>query len=499
MARDDVEIKVIERQTPIAADSVDYQPFGIKILKLRIRRNPATKPALGPMWIYPKGYTRPDAKSDDPALWRVYGTAEQAPSTGSGQDPDLWVAWGAGDERGFCVKTKDRFKINKVPLPLDDDQFYYVYLHLIHRPQDPFAHTPTLQQGSGQADKTLTVHAVGKDGKVYGETTVRLTVPAAAANPVRAHWDWDIDAGVSTVTLRSADGGPAQLPRYVSRWWPVRQVEYLPVDEATAQFIQDLKIIYRRQADGQNSGRIDVSLGHTPLAEFTGDIALPLHDYRLFTAEVLRFLDDRHLVVRLWFYWVHLGFSVDQLMTFVPPHRRAEWRTEAERVFDAHKHGLLPWHKREEVPDVERFDLLLDPNDLNVKYVGTDTHWQEFWAIVADGEPLKARIATLLDSGKVAALAKSVPSNSPPVYDPLANGLCDIVNEWSGHQCPHRAQGKLITTDKLREGREYGVCPRCGSHFIGQGGRALGVAKHAPLLGNIDVIQNAVSSSVLEG
>jgi hypothetical protein len=483
MARDDVEIRVIERQTPIEGDSIDYQPFGVKVLKLRVQRNQARKPALGPIWIHPQGYTRPDAQSDDPALWRVYGTAAG--------DPDLWVAWGAGDERGFCVKTKDRFKIDKVPLPLDDDGCYYIYLHLIHRPEQPFAHTP--------AAKTLTVQATGEDGQVYGETTVRLTAPAAAANPVRAHWDWDLDGGASRITLRGAGNGPAQLPLYVSRWWPVRRVEYAPVDAATARFLQELHIVYRRQENGQNRGRVDVSLGDTPLAEFTGELALPLHDYRLCTAEVFRFLDDYHLVVRLWFYWVHLGFSPDQLLTFVPPERRDGWRAEAKRVSGDLKKGLLPWHKREEVPDVERFDLLLDLKNLNTKYVGTDTHWQEFWAIVADGEPLRARIATLLDSGKVAALAKSVPKKKPPVFDPLVNGLCDIVNEYSGHKCPHRSEGQLITSDKVKKGRQYGVCPRCGSHFIGQGVKALGVAKHAPLLGNVDLLENAVSTSVLEG
>lgn len=499
MARDDVEIKVIERQTPIAAEGVDYQPFGVKILKLRIQRNQATKPALGPIWIHPRGYTRPDAKSDDPAMWRVYGTAEGDPSADSGQAPDLWVAWGAGDERGFCVKTKDRFKIDKVALPLDDDKFYYVYLHLIHRPRDPFAHTPSEKTPVLSKVEGLTVQASGEDGQIYGETTVRLTAPATATNPLRAHWDWNLDAGVSTITLRGAGDGPAQLPLYVSRWWPARQVEYAPVDAATAQFLQDLKITYHRRDNGQNRSRVDVSLGDTLLAEFTGDLALPLHDYRLCSAEAFRFVDDYHLVVRLWFYWVHLGFSPDQLMTFVPPDRRADWRPEAERVSDGLKGFILPWHRREEVPDVERFDLLLDPNDLDVKYVGTDTHWQEFWAIVADGEPLRARIATLLDSGKVAALATSVPQKKPPVFDPLVNGLCDIVNEWSGHNCPHRGKGQLVMANNIRKGREYDVCPRCGSHFIGQGARALGIAKHAPLLGNVDVIQNAVSTSVLEG
>lgn len=482
MAHDDVEIKVIERQTPLSVNSVDYQPFGVKVLKLRIRRNQATRPTLGPVWIHPKGYTPPDIAAGDPARWRVYGVAEN--------DPDLWVAWGAGDERGFCVRTKDRFKIDKVPLPLEDDGFYYVYLHLIHRPPDPFTHSPM--------PKTLVVQATGEKGQVYGETSVTLTVPEQAAQSVRAHWDWNLDVGTSAITLRGADGEP-HIPLYVSRWWPARQVKYVPVDDATRKFLNDLNITYRRQHNSQDRGRVEVTLNDTLLAEFCGDLALPLHDYRLCSAEVMRFLDDYHLVVRLWFYWVHLDFSTDQLLTFVPPDRRDGLRAEAERVRASLKNPLLPWYKRDEIPDVERFDLLLDPNNPAVKYVGTDTHWQEFWAMVKKGEPLQARIASLLDTFRVVNQASSVPHAEPPVFDPLANGLCDIVNQYTGRTCPHRGKGGLIAAPDIEEGSDYVICPRCGSHFIGQGEKALGIAKHAPLLGNVLILQNAVSTSVLEG
>jgi hypothetical protein len=376
-------------------------------------------------------------------------------------------------------------------VPLDDDKSSTIYLHLIHRPADPFAHA--------LAEKSLTVQAVGEDDQVYGQMTARLAVPAAATNPVRAHWDWDVGAGLSTLTLRGAGDGAAQLPLYVSRWWPVRRLEYVPLDAATAGFLRDLKIVYHRQDDGEDSGRIEVSLGDTFLAKFTGDIALPLHDYRLFNAEVFRFLDDHHLVVRLWFYWVHLGFSADQLMTFVPPGHRADWQAEAERVSDRLKRGLVPWHAREEVPDVERFDLLLDPNNLDEKFVGTDTHWQEFWALVEQGQPLQARIATLLDTRQVAAMASAVPRKKPPVFDPLASGLCDVVNEYSGHTCPHRGRGALMTGKAIREGQDD-VCPRCGSHFRGQDEMAVGLwAKHAPILKNAALDDSLVSTSVLDG
>ena len=98
MARDDIEIKVVDRQTPGSEDIVDYQPFGVKILKLRIQRNQSKdpKPELKPIWVRPKGYVRPtDRSKGDPARRHVFGTAES--------DADLWVAWGAGDESGRAI------------------------------------------------------------------------------------------------------------------------------------------------------------------------------------------------------------------------------------------------------------------------------------------------------------------------------------------------------------------------------------------------------------
>ncbi len=484
MAENDVQITVIDKQAAVLGNSVDYQPFGVKILKLRIQRNQMTKPDLGPIWIHPEGYTRPDA--NDPEKQRVYGTAVN--------DPDLWVAWGAGDERGFCIKTKDRFKINKVPLPLNDDGEYFVYLHLIHRPAEPFNHIPE--------EKDLVIQATDENKVVHGHINVKLTVPAGAADSLRPRWQWHDQTASSSIHLQGPDDHSPQLPRYVSRWWPSQKITYEPVNQADVGFLSNLRVSYQRQDNGQDNGRIDIHHGDTHLAQFRGDIALPLHDFRLMNVELFRFLDGRHLVLRLWFYWVHLGFSQAELLSFITAPDAAA-RAEAKRVHDGLRKGLLPWHKREEVPDLERFDLLLDPQNLAIKYVGTDTHWQEFWARVTTGEPLNARIATLLDTFRVKTQADNVPSlNAPPIFDPLANGLCDIINQMTpGFRCPHRPTGELLTAvDIFGEADDFPACQQCGSHFVGdEDVRALGVAKHAPLLGNVDILQNLVSTNVLEG
>jgi hypothetical protein len=478
MPLDDVEITIVDRQddpqtSPADGDSVDYLPFGIKVLKLQVRRNPATKPDLGPIRIHPQNYLPPDGDSEDPQRWRVYGTAAN--------DPDLWVVWGAGHDQGFSVKMADQFVFNKVAAPLDDDGTYYIYLHLIHRPADPFAHTPT--------DKTLTILATDKQRGIRGQKTVRLTVPQGTSNPLRAHWQ--AQGGVSTITFHGADGSPAQLPRYVSRWWPVRRVAYDPVDDKLAQFLQDLEIRYQRQVDGSKRGRIDLSLDGTQIAQVTGDLEVPVYDRRLCSMEPFRFVDDHHLVLRLWFYWADLGFAESEEL-------------KPKGLLGAIAGAILPWRKVAEVPDVERFDLVLDPDDqtLKHKYMCTDTHWQEFWAGNKAAEALELGIATLTDIPKLKKLADSVPEIEGPVHDPLANGLCDIVNELSHHECPFRQQvpGELITADARLPGIEYKVCPRCGTYFRGQDVRAVGLwGKHAPLVANADVLDGLTSTSVLEG
>lgn len=499
MAAHDVLIEIVDRDGATGATSVDYMPFSIKVIKLRVRRGgvPGNRPALGPIWIHPANYIQADGDSPDPNRWQIFGTADD--------DPDLWVAWGAGDEQGFCAKTKDKLKFIKDPAPLDDDEDHFIYLHLIHRPIDFLNHVP--------APKTLTLiatsekpdHTVLRDGagnvQSFGELRVDLKVPAAATNPVRARWSWDVDAGLSTITFGGAPGQPSQLPRYVSRWWPASQVDYDMVDQATSDFLAKLKITYQRRVNGSNRSQVDVFHDTMLVARITGDLGLPLHDYRQCSFEVARFPDDHHVVVRLWFYWVTLKFTVDQLMTFVPVGKKSQWRPRAQALCRRINGGLLPWRQREEAPDIERFDLVLTPGLLASKHVGSDIHWREYWATVDWDAALRAKIASIGEVAQVVKQGQTLPEIDPPPFDPLANGLCDLVNEGTGLNCPHRGAGRVVEAAHIRRDRQYIVCAGCSTHFFGQEQKAAGMfwAKHAPLPENVTPIQNAVSTNVLDG
>ena len=54
MAENDVVLTIIDKQVPAFDNSVDYQPFGVKILKLRVQRNQMMKPISAPSGSTPK-------------------------------------------------------------------------------------------------------------------------------------------------------------------------------------------------------------------------------------------------------------------------------------------------------------------------------------------------------------------------------------------------------------------------------------------------------------
>jgi hypothetical protein len=264
----------------------------------------------------------------------------------------------------------------------------------------------------------------------------------------------------------------------------------------------ELGLRYVRQDAGQERSRLELRWGERVLAVVDGDLALPLHDKRLVSFELFRFVDDYHLALRLWFYWVNLRFDEEELLAFVPADPEGKWRKEARRVGQALGGSALPWRRYQhydEVPDVERFDLLIDPAKKAISYAGTDTHWQEFWSRV-DSPTLRATIASFRELWSLYEQKKAVAEREEPVTNPVANGLCPIVNDGSSHPCHNRPAGHVVTAEDYIEGIAYAVCPGCATRFIGDPERAVGIlGKHAPILEVATVLDNAVSNNVLRG
>jgi hypothetical protein len=470
----DIDMRVVDGKQAVDDTTLEYVPFGVKVLKLHIRKlaGPATK-----VWIRTQQFKR----DQDPCA--VYGYADDG--------EDLIAVWGAGDIMGFCAKYAEQAGTKKTVL-LDDDQPHTIYLHLMHRPTDPLTHQPR--------DRHLTVVAVTTEDdagdliqqtcqerqhhdRIIAEKTFTLRVPTGAGNPVRPVWSWGPDT--SQIVLQGDS-----LPGYVPRWWPSREVDYAQVEKPPR-----ITLDYARLVTG-NAGAIDVWLGEGAsrqhLARVTGHLTFPLHDLRWVIPELYRFYDDKLYVLRLWFYWVDEDIDADDLLTFVPEAHKDGLRDRlAQAAAELMKPKLLGawpgWGKQYEIPDVERFDIVFDPDNLRIKYGCSDAHWREFWFRVGGGQPCQCTIAAPKDALKVVAEyvlrhLRDMGAPEPlPITNPLEEG--GLVSPITQGRCYYDDQSQRILRAK------EGMPPK-----------APGVlGKNAPNVVNAQPLPSGLSSDVLEG
>lgn len=462
-----IDIRLVDESTAVSDTSVDYIPFGVKVLKLQIRKVSGSDTVK--VWIRTKNF-----KGDQDSC-AIYGHADDG--------EDLWIVWGAGDVVGFCAKYVDQVH-KKVTTVLDDDQPHWVYLHLLHRPDDPLNHQPK--------DHRLTIVAVTTGNEILGkcskrqhqttilaEKTFTLTVPKEATNhPIRPVWHRG--AEVSYIDFQGDE-----IPQYVSRWWPTRQVSY------QAGRPPRVRLAYSRLANG-DEGKVEAWLennnGQTLLAEISGHLTRPVHDLRWFVPELHRFYDGELYVLRLWFFWIDEEISADDLLSFVPEPekdgRRLLAQDEAAAIMRS-KFGRPGWDGQYEVPDVERFDIIFDPRDLNTKYGCTDGHWKEMWYRVSANQPFRGKIAAPSEAFKIAI---------DYIWRWMQRQIGVAYTETDSNPLTVGGLVSVITNDhyyyngvKIVPGRASTLPPDLGPGFMG---------KNAPTIGNGELVM--LSGDVLK-
>ncbi len=481
MPRPAMEIRLVDETTEVEGLAADYLPFGVKVLKLWVR-NVGDAPLR--LWLRPRRM----ARAADPCA--IYGLADDG--------DDLWVMWGAGDVLGCGVNYQETVAA-KANQPLPPGAGRTVHLHLLHRPADPARHVLRSRRLTLEAiTSTADPKALGQQpclDRDYPETvlaawTVDLTLPAGAADPLRPVWQW-AEAG-STLTFAGAD-----VPGYVSRWWPTRGAGYeRRADRPT------VSLSFRRAGSGQAgaiTASLDTAQGPVPLATVDGGLAAPVHDLRWFLPELQRFYDHQY-VLRLWFFWPQERITAEDLMTFVPEGERKRLepraRQEAQDLMRRRLFGLWPgWGEQYEIPDIERFDIVFNPRDLWLKHGCTDRHWQEMWYAVPDDQPLAAHIAPPESAGWKAAVEflKGLGHPPPPIANPLRNpGVLSAITAGRCAVCPscgHMACGERLAPD---------TCPRCGTELAAPKGVGL-LGKNPPFIQNGELLEGGVSSDVLQG
>ncbi len=134
----------------------------------------------------------------------------------------------------------------------------------------------------------------------------------------------------------------SKVVRDEPRWWPKETIDYLPVTAYPLQVqVEGTKLLV--EWDGKLVGQITDHTKPSVLQPET--MRLELFDF-----------DRHHLALRTWFFWLDTNIGGGH-----------------------------------EVPDAERFDMLLRKQDGYVTLACTDMHWRETWGQI-DGAPMRATL-----------------------------------------------------------------------------------------------------------
>jgi hypothetical protein len=339
---------------------LDYLPFGVKTVKVRVQGEYAGKLRL-----------RPSRLSAVPG--EKFGHEDE------GDPPQFVISWGGGRE----------------------DYYELDY------PQRNVAHFLVRHLGESTSDHLLTIEAEDESGQ-GAVLPVTLTYPKSGGVPwpsdslLRAHWQ-EAHGGLGGACDIRLLG--SLVPRYCSRWWPQNRVIFT-YDAKTPQ----VRLHHRRRVNGNNGDlTVYASRAHDDeealLATLIGSIGSPLYDMRQVIPELYRF-GPRTWALRVWLFWLDLELSLSDLGQYWT--RQNGELAQAWREITSKAEGGLAergWRELHEIPDAERVDLVFDEN-LQPLYAATDLHWRELWGEYAPrspGDPVQVQVMNT----RAKALAKN--------------------------------------------------------------------------------------------
>lgn len=267
------------------------------------------------------------------------------------KNEDFLVVWGAGNQFGQHVKedSTDRMFMQLIHLRGDHDEATIVFKHSV----------------SGREKKL----------KICKPKT------APAMNDI---FKMVTEANGSNSKTTSLEG--TYLPMYYSRWFPPKEIEYVNPNN-----YPQIHIDYKEDESGINSP-IDIfskTQGqNTKICTVKGDLR-----YSRLHMELFALLQNKSIfVLRLWLYWIHKRYVKGLLSA------SADDSVDDE----SHELGFVDQVTGLEIPDIERFDFVIDAEKNKIILYGTDIHYQEYWGKVKS--PLvKARIAGHADLFSVTA------------------------------------------------------------------------------------------------
>lgn len=379
---------------------LDYLPFGVKTLKVKVEGGH-------------KGRLRIHPKRPSPVPGEKFAHEDQ------GDPPQFVVSWGGGHEDYYDLEYPGRSLV-----------------HLLVR-----------HVGDGDGDHLLTVEAVDDAGH-KANLPVLLTYPRSSGAPwprdhlVRAHWH-EASPGLDGACDIKLLGD--YTPRYIPRWWPHNRVVYT-YDKQPPQ----VRLHHRRRVGG-GSGDLTVwasrpeSDGEVLLARIGGSIDYPLYDMRQVLPELYRF-GPQTWALRVWFFWLDKQISRGDLGRYWE--RQEDELEQAWRGITSKAEGGIAeraWHELHEIPDAERVDLIFD-DELRPLYAGTDLHWRELWGQYEPKRPQDPVQIQIMNTQ-----AKELAKNVRELERVLHGWGQVILSRFANHKPPHMPH-REIRAELLGEG-----------------------------------------------
>lgn len=287
----------------------------------------------------------------------------------AGPDGDFTISWGGGHDTDVPVRTRDKWgAFEEIEPVLAEAEPNFVYFNITHRgeslPESVLLTLEAYPDGGGTAVSRLSLHFHKPDNLPANVIRLLPTVPGQR---------WEAGNGDS-------------LPLYDCRWWPARTLTYEKVERpslAVQRESNQLLVQWERQTVAR-------------VVDQTRPLVLDQPDDVKF--ELFQFITParEYLALRIWFFWLNKAIPVFAL-------------------------GGLGRH---EVPDAERFDLLLRKQDGLVTLACTDLHWREMWGQVIE-PPLVATIGLNLQQKaelgqeKLGSVFKKAAKDGRRDYNPI--------------------------------------------------------------------------------
>lgn len=232
------------------------------------------------------------------------------------------LSWGGGHEAGPCARTEDRFGAFEVSAAVPAGHQQIIIFNLSHMgealPETVVLTLEAFEEATGQVHAQLPI-------------TLRrpANLPASIGRLTRAAHgrEWQLQAGT-------------HLPRYESRWWPEQAVSY-----TAAPTSLPLRVVHDAEA-----AVLNVYWGETLTAVIEDHTTPSVLETKGVQCDLFSF-SESYIGLRVWFFWLDVNMG----------------------------HGFFIG--RHEVPDAERFDLLIRLWDGKVGLACTDLHWRESWGV----------------------------------------------------------------------------------------------------------------------